>query len=230
MLRELVDTPDLPKDAQTRLQEATSTRKQADVDGSRETAAATELRTKLAELIRAPELLKVQDSIDLLAEQRHVAVQAEADFARVEDEVARHRSDVLQALAHIKPGLTAEEAREAVPAASVRRAVQSMANEHPALMAAADVAKRNLNAGIERRELAEAKLANFPVPSDPALLRATIDRVRGEGRLDADLVKVNTDITHAQARVAAAFRPPKDFSSPRRKSLADAHPDCRPPW
>ena len=204
-LSDLANTPQLPRDARAKLLDTTATRRQSDIDRGRETAAATELATKLDQLERAPQLLKVQDSIDRLAEQRPVAVQAEADFSSVKDEAIRHRLIVVGAIADLKPGLTAEQARETVPAASVRRAVQSMANAHPALAAAAEVAAKNLNAAIERRDQSAARLARCVIPSDPALLRATIDRVRGEGRLDTDFVKANSEFEGAQARAVAAL-------------------------
>jgi uncharacterized protein YhaN len=112
---------------------------------------------------------------------------------------------VLEAIADLRPGLAPEDARDMLPQAGIRRAVQLLANAHPSLLAEADAATRHRNTTIERRDQAAARLAGVPVPSDPALLRATIDRVRGEGRLDAELLRAINALAAAQAREATAL-------------------------
>jgi uncharacterized protein YhaN len=83
--------------------------------------------------------------------------------------------------------------------------VQRLASEHAGLTAKAEGAMRDLNAAIARRDETEVALRALPVPTNPALLRATIERIRGEGRLDTELVRANSRFAAAQDVAAATL-------------------------
>lgn len=203
--RELADAPQLPADAEATLQRTSAARDQAGRDAARETAEAARLTAARDALPRNPALLAVQDEIDLLAEQRPIAVQAEADLPGVRLEVEGLRAAVAEAVPELGLGMMPEAARDAVPNAAARRAVQKLVSQHAALTANTQAAARDLKAAATRRDEAEEALRARPAPADPALLRATIDQARGEGRLDAELARSETKLAAARDKAAAAL-------------------------
>lgn len=204
-LEALADAPRLPADAEERLKRARAAADLATRDAARETAEAARLTAEHDALARAPTILAAQDAIDRLSERRAVIVQAEEDLPSVRDEAERLRSAVAAAVAELGTGQTAEGAAEAVPPQAARAAVQRLVLEDASLAAAAEAAARNRDAAVVRRDAAERDLRAQPAPPDPALLRATIEKARGEGRLDHDLARAERAIIEAEKAVEAAL-------------------------
>ena len=160
-------------------------------------------------LVRNPDMMAVQDAVDRLAGQRPVAVQAEADRPGVQLQGHDLRAQVVQALADLPSGLTAEAARDILPPPAARRAVQRLVSKHAGLLATETGAKLDRDAAVLRRDQAEAALRAGTAPSDPAFLRLATDSARAEGRLDYELAQATgaAEVARIQANQALAALP-----------------------
>ena len=208
VLETLKDVPHLPADAATRLEIATTTRREAERDAARETETAERLTAEHAALPRDPAALAVRDAIDALAERRPVAAQAGVDLPKVRAAAASHRAKVVDALLDLGLAREPEDARDAVPTAGVRRAVQRLITERTALATKAASAQDNLATAQRRRDRAAAALEASPPPPSPALARRTIEAVRAEGPLDTQhdqAVRTAETAQHATAAALAAL-------------------------
>ena len=204
-LASLADVPHFPSDAETRLRNAVSARRDAVRDVERETADATRLVEERAALPQDAAILAVQDAIDALAARRPVVVQAADDLPNVRAAVVAHRRKVADALEDLGASQSPEAAREVVPSAGVRRAVQRLISQHAALTATAALAAQAHATTIRRRDQAATALRDTPAPPDPALLRRTIETVRGEGPLDTDLARAERTLTGAARDAVSAL-------------------------
>lgn len=204
-LADLADAPHLPADAGTRFQALTEAQREAARDYARETEAAQRLGADKAALPQDPAVLALQDAIDALQEQRGVVLQATGDLPGVQAKAAALRSQVAAAIEELGLELAPETARDQLPAATARRAVQRLVNQHARLQAEQQAAARELAAGERARQQAAALLAEAAEPTSPALLRRTIDAVRGEGRLDAELARAESALTQADTAAANAL-------------------------
>jgi uncharacterized protein YhaN len=205
MLEALAGVPRLPADAEERLKQARAAADLAARDAAREAGDAARLTAEHDALARAPAILAAQDAIDRLSERRAVIVQAEADLPSVRDEAERLGRAVAAAVADLGTGQTAEAAAEAVPPQAARQAVQRLVREDASLTAAAEAAARNRDAAVARRDAAERAVRAQPAPPDPALLRATIEKARGEGRLDHDLARAERALADAERAAGVAL-------------------------
>ncbi len=204
-LAALADVPHFPPDAEIRLRDAVAARRDAVRDAERESADAGRLATERAGMPQDPATLEAQDAIDALALRRPVVVQAANDLPGVRADVAAHRSKVADALDDLGVSQAPEAARDAVPAAGVRRTVQRLVSQRAALDARAASAGETLIAARRQRDLAANALHDAPAPPSPALLRRTIDAVRGEGPLDTDLARAERAFADAARDAAAAL-------------------------
>ena len=206
---ELADTPPLPADAEDMLHRHCAVRDQATRDEERERVDRDHLTIQRDALVRNPEMLAVQEAVDRLAEQRPVAVQAEADRPGVRLDAQRLRAQVVQALADLPPGLTPEAARDALPPPAARRVVQRLVSRHAGLLATETGAKVDRDAAVLRRNQAEAALRASAAPPDPALLRLAVDSARAEGRLDHELAQTVgvAEVARMRANQALAALP-----------------------
>ena len=204
-LAALAGTPHFPPEAETRLRDAVAAQRDAGRDAERECADARRLAIEQAALPRDDPALAVQDAIDALAARREVAVQAAADLPAVRAEVAAQRGKVADALADLGASQAPEAARDAVPSAGARRAVQRLVSRHAALDAMAASTAQALAAAQRARDAAATALRDAPAPPTPDLLRRTIDAVRGEGPLDADLAHAERAMADAANTAAVAL-------------------------
>ena len=201
-LAQLADAPHFPPDAENRMRDTVSSRRDAKRDGERESAEAHRLSTERAALPEDGAILIAQDAIDALAVRRPVVVQALEDLPNVHADVVAHRGKVADALEELGVSLAPEAARDTVPLAGVRRTVQRLVSQHAALTASATSATQALTAARRRRDHAANALRDAPEPPSPALLRRAIEAVRGEGPLDTELARA--EITFAAATSDAA--------------------------
>ncbi|MBR0664386.1 AAA family ATPase [Roseomonas hellenica] len=206
---DLAGVPTIPLDAEERLAAAIEARSQAARDATRESDAVATLTARRAEFAPDASPLAAQDTIDLLAEARHAAVQADGDLPMLRLAIEGHRATVAEALRELGLAVSPEAARDTVPEPSARNRVRTLAREHAGLAAAAAAATKAEASARTRREKADAALAAHPAPPDPAVLRQTITMVRGEGRLDADLAEAEStaDATRRKADAALAALP-----------------------
>jgi hypothetical protein len=174
-------------------------------DREREALEAQRLTIVRAALPQDAAALATQDAIDALTMHRAVVLQAIEDLPKVQANAAAQRAKVSDAIEELGLMLAPEAAREALPAAVARRTVQRLINQHATLSTEAKSAARELAAGKRQSDQAALALAAAPEPASPALLRGTIDAVRGEGRLDAELVRAQSALTRAEAKAGAAL-------------------------
>ena len=204
-LAELADPPLLPTDTESRFPGLLEARREAERDHGRETEAAQRLVAQRSALAHDPSVLLLQDAIDDLQQQRAVVLQATADLPRVEASAASHRGKVEAAIEELGLTLAPEAAREALPPSAARRTVQRLINQHATLQAEQKATARELDAGERARKQAATALAETAEPESPALLRRTIDAVRGEGRLEAELARAQSAAAQAAAVAADAL-------------------------
>ena len=204
-LAPLADAPLFPPDAESRLREALATRRDAARDLERESADTARLSAELAALPRDPATLAAQDAIDALATRLPVVAQASEDLPKVRAAVLAHRGAVVEALENLGTAQTPEAARDAVPISRVRQGVQRLVSRRAGLAATATAASRSLAAARRQRDQAEDALRATPAPPSPALLRRTIDAVRGAGPLDRELTQAERLLADAARDAAAAL-------------------------
>ncbi|MEJ0015892.1 MAG: AAA family ATPase [Acetobacteraceae bacterium] len=205
VLASLADAPHLPSDAEDRFHLNDATRREAGRDMEREAAEARRLAEEQAARPEDAPALSAQDAIDALDARRPVVLQAMTDLPKVQAEAAALRTKVSDAMDDLGLTLTPEMAREALPATAARRAVQRLITEHSALQTESRAATREMEAGQRRVEQAARVLAASVEPPSPALLRRTIDSVRGEGPLDASLVHLQQTQASAETAVDVAL-------------------------
>ena len=181
------DAPHLPPEAESRRLQAAAMRQEASRDVEREAADAARLIAARAALPQDAAVLAEQDAVDALTARRSLALQAADDLPEVRAGVQAHRAKVAAALDQLGVHLAPEAARDAVPSGAVRGAVQRLVSRHAALAATARSADQSLAAARRRRDEAAVALQARPEPPSPALLRRTIDAMRGEGPLDIEL-------------------------------------------
>jgi len=201
----LADAPRFPTDAEARLREAISARRDAMRDAEREAADAERLACERAALPHDAPVLAVQDAIDALTARRPVVVQAIDDLPKVRAAVAAHRRKVADALEDLGATQPPEAARDSVPSTAARNAVQRLVSGHARLTATAEAARQAHRTGCRRRDQAAEALRVLPVPAAPELLRRTIDAVRGEGPLDQELARTERALASAETAAAAAL-------------------------
>jgi chromosome segregation protein len=199
----LADAPQLPPEAESRRQTSLTARREAMRDAERETMEVTSLTGLRAALPQDAAVLEVQDAIDALGARRSIVLQATEDLPKVHAQVAANRATVTEALEDLAIPLAPEAARDAVPATALRRAVQRLINQHAGLAAMVASASRSLGLAQRQRNQAEEALQASPLPPSPALLRRTIDAVRGEGPLDVELERAERVLAGAEAATTA---------------------------
>jgi chromosome segregation protein len=202
----LGEVPALPEDAGQQMRDAAASGAQATADARREEAEAQRLTAARAQLPRDPAILAMQDTIARLAEQRPLAVQAEADLPVLRLRVEGLRAVIAEAGTALGWPVTPDALGQAVPDAAARRAVHKLLPEHAALKARAAAAGRELAAAHTRLAQAEAALPHAQPAKDPALLRATIEQVRGEGRVEMELAQTANRLGSLRAAAAIALR------------------------
>ena len=203
---ELADAPRLEADAEARLSNLLAAQRESARDIAREAAEAQALTILLDSLPRDEVVLAAQDAIDALSEQRPVAVQAAEDLPAVRARIAGYRARVAESLADLGVQRSVEAARDGVPGAGARRRVQRLVSRHAALTATAAAAAEALAKRRRQRDQAAEALRTMPVPPSPALLRRTIDRVRAEGPLEAELARALGVRRDSEAATQTAFR------------------------
>ena len=202
-LADLKDVPDLPHDAAERRDTAEAARREAERDAKREREEAVRLTAERDALPRDAAVLAARDAIGALAERRPVALLAGTDLPKVRASAAAHRARVADAMRDLGQDLAPEAARDAVPRAGIRTAVQRLIAAHAGLTAKSAAAADALAAARRRRDrAAEAVEAAPPAPA-PDLLRRKIETVRAEGRLDT-LYDQATRTAAAAERAAAS--------------------------
>ncbi len=204
-LAALADAPHFPPDAATRLRDALAARRDAARDMERETEGAARLAAERAAMPQDPAVLAVQDAIDALAAQRPVALRAAEDLPARNAEAAAHRGRVADALADLGVSQPPEMARDRVPSTAIRGAVRRLVTKHAELAATATAAAQALAAARRRRDQAASALRDAAEPPSPGLLRRTIDAVRGEGPLDAELARAERSVADGAGSVGAAL-------------------------
>ena len=204
-LADLADAPHLPADAEARFQALLAARRDAKRDQVRETAEAQRLTAARAALPQDAAVLAAQDAIDALLARRAVALEAAADLPNVQAEAAAGRASVPEAIAELGLDRAPEAACDALPPTPARMAVQRLISRHAALSTEAHAAARDLAAGQRRRDQAAEALAREAEPPSPALLRRTIDAVRGEGQLDTELSRAERALAAADQAATAAL-------------------------
>ncbi len=197
--------PSLPPDAASRFERATSVRRDATRDAARETEAIARATASLNAMQRDPAVLAVRDTIDALTSRHQVVANAENDLPIVRLAVAAHRASVAAALADLGSPMTAEAARESIPAASARQAVQRLITDRATLADRAALAEKGCVGAQSQHDQAAAALAARTEPASPSLLRRTIDDVRGEGQLDTELARARRTLTQSETETAAAL-------------------------
>lgn len=191
-LREIGAPPALPPDAEQRLRDALSAQAQAQADLRREQQEALRLVERRAALRRDPAVLAAQDAIMALAAQQPLSRQAEEGLPALRLEVEALRGVIADAGRALGRAEAPEILGQAVPGAAARAAVQRLIAAHAALQEKAGAAQRELAAGQARLAQAEAALRAASPTEDPALLRATVEDVRGEGRIEEQLAQATT--------------------------------------
>jgi chromosome segregation protein len=203
-LGSLADAPHFPPDAERSLRDALAARRDAERDAERESADAARLAIERAGLPQDAWVLAAQDAIDALEAQRSVVLRAAMDLPGVRAEVAGQRGKVAAALEELGAAQAPEAARDTVPSTGVRRTVQRLVNRYAALTATAASTARALAAARRLRDQAASALRDAPAPPAPDLLRRTIDAVRGQGPLDAELDRAELTVADAARDTAAA--------------------------
>ena len=199
------EVPPLPPEAEKRCHDAVAVRQEALRDFEREVAGAARLKAAYAALPQDEAVLVEQDAIDALVARRTLIVQADEDLRKVRASVLSHQSKVVAALDELGVSLTPDAAREGVPSAALRGTVQRLVSLHAALAATARSAEQSLTVARQRRDEAAAALQANAEPPSPALLRRTIDAMRGEGPLDLELDRAERALAAAWAATAAAL-------------------------
>lgn len=199
------DVPLLPPEAEKRRYDARAVRQEASRDFEREAADAARLKSSYAGLPQDEAVLAEQDAIDALVARRTLVLQAAEDVRKVRAFVVSHQAKVVAALDELGVSLAPDLAREAVPSAALRASVQRLVSLHAALAATARSAEQSLAVARHRRDEAAAALQANAEPPSPALLRRTIDAMRGEGPLDLDLDRAERALGSAQVATAAAL-------------------------
>ncbi len=204
-LAQVADAPHLPADAEARFDSHTELRREAERNQAREAEAAQGLAAMLAALHQDDAVLPMQDTIDALQGQCAVALQASADLEKVTADAAASRAKVVAAIDELGVPLAPEAAREALPPANARRAVQRLITQHATLVADQRAAARALADGEQVLIMATVALGDAPQPPSPDLLRRTIDAVRSEGRLDGGLGQARATLAEADTAAAEAL-------------------------
>ena len=202
---DLADAPLLAPDAERRLDELSVRAREAARDAEREAAEMQHLVAVRAGLPIDEVALSMQDAIDRLVARRKVAEAAADHLPAVRAAIAAHRARVSEALADLGTPYSPEVARDSVPGAAIRRRVQQLVSHHAALSATAVASDRALAAARLRCDRAEAALLQAPKPPSPVPLRRSIERVRAEGPLDAELARARRAAGEASASVVSAL-------------------------
>jgi hypothetical protein len=119
--------------------------------------------------------------------------------------VAAHHARVADALTDLDLSLPPEAARDLVPSTAIRGAVRRLITRHAQLTATAAAAAQTLAAARQRHDQAATALGDVPEPPSPALLRGTIDAVRGEGPLDTETARAERAVDDAADETNAAL-------------------------
>lgn len=201
----LADAPHLPADAETRFTHLVARHADAERDAEREGRAVVGLEAERARLANDDAVLVAQDAIDALDGRLGVVRQAIHDLPDLLASAAARRATVEEAIGDLGLSQAPEAAREALPSPAARRVVARLISQHAARATAANAAARDLAAGVRRRTQAEQALTADPEPTSPAFLRRTIDAVRGEGPLEADLSRAGLALASAEAATRAAL-------------------------
>ncbi len=205
LLAGLADAPPVPADAGARHQAGLAAAREAAADLKRAREEHVRLSALLAALTRDAPAIAVQDAIDALAQPRAVAVQAAGDLPLVLAEIADNRARAEAAIEVIGQDLGVEEARDSLPPADARRAVQRLITQREGLLVARDRTRAALDAAVLRRDAARAALGAVEAPVPPARLRRTIDAVRSLGPLDAGRDRARRAVAQATQRCAAGL-------------------------
>jgi hypothetical protein len=204
-LATLADAPHLPPDAKDRFRDHDAARRDATRDVERETSEAKRLIEQQAALPQDVAALTAQDAIDALAVRHSVVLQAMTDLPKVQADAATLRAKVAEAIEELGLPLAPEIAREVLPATTARRTVQRLISQYAALEAESMTATRELEAEQRRCDQAAQVLATMAEPASPALLRRTIESVRGEGPLDTELARAQRTFATATATAGASL-------------------------
>lgn len=202
---DLADAPQLPADAEARFSQLVTLHADAERDAEREGRLAARLVAERAILALDDLALAAQDVIDALEVRRGVVQQAMHDLPDLLAGAAAGRATVAEAIGDLGLSLAPEAARDAVPSPAIRRVVARLISQHAARATASNAAVRELTAGERRRDQAAGALAAEPEPASPALLRRTIDAVRGEGPLETELSRAELALASAEAATRAAL-------------------------
>jgi uncharacterized protein YhaN len=173
-----------------RLFAALEMRKSAGEDLTRATQAKEKLGARVKELRLDAELLEYQETIELFRERLGSYKKAHEDLPRREGELGRLDSELTADLLALRPDLTAEELDELRAPLARRRQIQELANEHSALLARIDSAKKALRTGKERQERSRDKLARLPKMRDAGELRRVLKTARNLGDIDAQVSRI----------------------------------------
>ena len=184
---ELGAVPDLPIDVAARFQAAVGQRDQAVHDLARQRVRATELEAELKDLPAAPIILTQAEAIDALAahRQRIAGAEKDRDDRRL---LAMQRGETIADEGH-RLGLNLEVVTlvDLIPSALDREKVNQALRRYERLQGQRTKAAEDLIAAQARLEEAVAALEALGSVEPFADLRGTIEAVRAEGRLAADL-------------------------------------------
>lgn len=194
--------PPLPEDAAAQYQQAIAAREQAARDLVREQDLLATVEARRAALPEQAPILAVADAIDALAADRQRIAGALKDRETQRVLAAQHAATMVDEGRRLGLALAADDLAGRIPSALDRDAVNAVLRRHERLSGQHAAAVEQVGAAVVRVEEAKAALATTVAATMPATLpatasdtavapleplRATIDAVKLEGRLDAEL-------------------------------------------
>jgi uncharacterized protein YhaN len=197
--------PDLPDDAPRQHQQAIAIREQADRDLLREQDRLSALETELNSLPENAPILALGEAIDALAADRQRIASALADREAQRLLAAQHEAAIEQAGRQLGLALDAQALMARIPSALDREAMNQVLRRHERLSGQQISAAERLGGAELRLQEAQAVLDALPMAEHPADLRAAIDAVKAEGRLDAELAQAERIASAAASDLARAL-------------------------
>jgi chromosome segregation protein len=184
---ELGTVPDLPADAATRLQDAVGRRDQAIHDLTREQDRAAGLDAELQQLPATSPILAQADAIDVLAAHRQRIAGAERDRDDQRLLAAQCEATITGEGRRLGLALDAAALVALIPTALDQEKVNQALRRHERLLGQRTTAADDLTTSEAKLSDAQAALEALPEAEPFAELRAAIEAVQAEGRLESDL-------------------------------------------
>jgi uncharacterized protein YhaN len=186
-LAEVADAPALPAEAGATLARLLEENRKAEDDLRREQEDIARLSAELAALPLDPDVLALQDEIDLLAEQRVAALNALRDLPEVQRKVDGYRAEVTDAAAQLGAEAGPEAMLDALPSPADRRRAQALIRRRTALATALGEAVQACRQAAQAHADCRLRLDSATAPPPAAALRRAVEAARGEGPLDREV-------------------------------------------